>query len=61
MNTPTSTISTPARQSSISTGIQIISAMLIAFIVLYGVGFAEMDIAHNSAHDARHSVVFPCH
>ncbi len=61
MNTPVSTLPTPARQLSLSAGIQIISAMLIAFIVLYGVGFVEMDIAHNSAHDARHSAVFPCH
>ena len=46
---------------SISTTLQIIAASLIAIVVLYGVGFNEMDIAHNSAHDSRHSIVFPCH
>ncbi len=61
MNTSTSNIQTPASRLTVSAGIQIISAMLIAFVILYGAGFVEMDIAHNSAHDARHSAVFPCH
>lgn len=64
MNTSTTTKNSSLIQSSslnISALLQIISAMLIALVVLYGVGFIEMDIAHNSAHDARHSAVFPCH
>ena len=46
---------------SISATLQIIASSLIAIVILYGVGFNEMDIAHNSAHDARHAAVFPCH
>ncbi len=46
---------------SISATLQIIASALVAIVVLYGVGFNEMDIAHNSAHDARHAAVFPCH
>jgi cobalt transporter subunit CbtB len=46
---------------TISATLQILAASFIAIVVLYGVGFNEMDIAHNSAHDARHSAVFPCH
>ena len=45
----------------LSATLQIIAASLIALVVLYGVGFNDMDIAHNAAHDARHSAAFPCH
>lgn len=57
----TSTQVTNEASLSISATLQIIAASLIAIVVLYGVGFNEMDIAHNAAHDSRHSVVFPCH
>jgi len=46
---------------TISSTLQILATGLIAIVVLYGVGFNEMSIAHNAAHDARHSAVFPCH
>ncbi|VAW54081.1 hypothetical protein MNBD_GAMMA07-459 [hydrothermal vent metagenome] len=46
---------------TLSSTMQIISASLVALVVLYGVGFNEMDVAHNAAHDARHATVFPCH
>jgi len=52
---------TNRKSLTISASLQIAAASLIAIVVLYGVGFNEMDIAHNSAHDARHSAVFPCH
>ena len=41
--------------------LQLIAAALLGLILLFGVGFAPMDIAHNAAHDTRHSVAFPCH
>jgi len=52
---------TQTKSLTISATLQIVAASLIAIVVLYGVGFNEMDIAHNSAHDARHAAVFPCH
>ena len=56
------TLSTTQTDSlTLSATLQIIATSLIALVVLYGVGFSEMDIAHNSAHDSRHSVAFPCH
>lgn len=36
-------------------------AALLGLVVLWGVGFSHLDIAHNAAHDARHSNAFPCH
>ena len=36
------------------------SAML-GGVILFGVGFSNLSIAHNAAHDTRHAMVFPCH
>ena len=37
------------------------AAMLLAGLILYGVGFAHQDALHHAAHDTRHSASFPCH
>lgn len=37
------------------------AAAILGMVVLMGVGFAPMDVAHNAAHDTRHSFAFPCH
>jgi cobalt transporter subunit CbtB len=39
-------------------------ALLCAFlgaVIVYGVGFSNLSVAHNAAHDARHTMTFPCH
>jgi len=36
-------------------------AALLGAFVLWVVGFSHIDIAHNAAHDTRHSAGFPCH
>ena len=41
--------------------LQLLAAGALGMIILFGVGFAPMDMAHNAAHDTRHSVAFPCH
>jgi cobalt transporter subunit CbtB len=41
--------------------LQLLAASVLGIVILFGVGFAPMDMAHNSAHDTRHSVAFPCH
>ena len=46
---------------TLSTALQIVSAMAVGAALLFVVGFAPMDVAHNAAHDARHSFAFPCH
>lgn len=38
----------------------VIAAMLGAGLI-YGVGFAGASVIHDSAHDTRHSLSFPCH
>ncbi|CAD7050347.1 cobalt transporter [Pseudorhizobium endolithicum] len=36
------------------------TAMLGLFVVGF-VGFSQMEVLHNAAHDSRHSLAFPCH
>ena len=46
---------------SASNTTQIVAALILGTVMLFGVGFASMNIAHNAAHDARHAFAFPCH
>jgi len=57
----TTTQATHTSSLTLSASVQIAAASILAFVILYGVGFSEVDIAHNSAHDARHATTFPCH
>jgi cobalt transporter subunit CbtB len=36
-------------------------AALLGAFVIWAVGFSHIEIAHNAAHDTRHSTGFPCH
>jgi cobalt transporter subunit CbtB len=36
-------------------------AALLGGILIWGVGFSQIEAFHNAAHDARHSIGFPCH
>jgi len=38
-----------------------LAALLLGTFLLLGTGFAPIPVAHNAAHDARHSFAFPCH
>ena len=38
-----------------------LAAIALGLAVLYVVGFAGPERIHNAAHDARHSLNFPCH
>jgi cobalt transporter subunit CbtB len=46
---------------AISNPLQLASALLLGLVMLYGAGFVQTSAVHNAAHDARHSVGFPCH
>jgi cobalt transporter subunit CbtB len=37
------------------------TAIALGFAILYLVGFAGPAAIHDAAHDARHSLNFPCH
>lgn len=36
-------------------------AIIFAALLLYGAGFAQPSAVHDTAHDSRHSLAFPCH
>jgi cobalt transporter subunit CbtB len=36
-------------------------SLTLGVFVLFGVGFAQPQLLHNAAHDARHAFTFPCH
>lgn len=38
-----------------------LAAIALGLAVLYVAGFAGPERIHNAAHDARHSLNFPCH
>lgn len=44
---------------------QRLAAALVLFAIggamLFAVGFSGMAAAHNTAHDTRHAIGFPCH
>lgn len=50
-----------AGRRAVATTVQIAAAALLGLVMLYAAGFATSAIAHNAAHDGRHSHSFPCH
>jgi len=48
-------------KASTSARAQTLAAFVFGVIIFFAVGFAPMGIAHNAAHDVRHSAAFPCH
>lgn len=46
---------------SISRPLQLVGALLLGTIILFGAGFVNTAAVHNAAHDTRHSQGFPCH
>ncbi|MDE2647972.1 MAG: CbtB-domain containing protein [Paracoccaceae bacterium] len=36
-------------------------AIIVGGFLLFASGFAQATIVHDSAHDLRHSMAFPCH
>ena len=58
------TTATTSLASGVSVQSRTTQLLLTAFLGLFVVGFvgfAQMDVAHNAAHDYRHSMAFPCH
>ncbi len=64
MTHPASTATTPhpvTVAATIAKPLQLAGAFLLGMVMLYGAGFVQTSAAHNAAHDARHSMGFPCH
>lgn len=49
------------RTLTFSNTTQLLGAMLLGSMIIFGAGFLNTAEAHNAAHDTRHSQGFPCH
>ena len=38
-----------------------LALMFIGLTLTFAVGLSNMAVAHNTAHDTRHAIGFPCH
>ena len=50
--------------SSISLSQRLAAGFALLFIgatLTFAVGLSDMAVAHNTAHDTRHAIGFPCH
>jgi cobalt transporter subunit CbtB len=65
MNTPSITSTSDTSVVSIRARTETLVAALVALTlgaaILFTVGFAGAETLHDSAHDSRHSLGFPCH
>ena len=39
----------------------ITGALGLGLILLFAAGFAQATVMHDTAHDTRHAMAFPCH
>lgn len=57
----TASVSLGTSVSSQSRLLQLAFAGLLGIFVIGFTGFSHIEAVHNAAHDARHSMAFPCH
>jgi cobalt transporter subunit CbtB len=50
-----------ARVRTVRVALPPLLAILLGLLIVGMAGFADLDVIHNAAHDARHSNAFPCH
>jgi cobalt transporter subunit CbtB len=56
--TAVSTVSSLSLSQRLAAGL---IALVLGFVLLGTIGFAQDVRLHNGAHDTRHSLGFPCH
>lgn len=39
----------------------IVGAVTLGLMLLFAAGFAQATVMHDTAHDTRHAMAFPCH
>ena len=57
-NTAVSTVASLSLSQRLVAGL---IALVLGFVLLGTIGFAQDVRLHNGAHDTRHSLGFPCH
>ena len=54
-------VATQAPTRTRTAALPLLLAGFLGVFILGMVGFSQMSVAHNAAHDYRHSMSFPCH
>ena len=49
------------RRERLSVAVPVLLTAVLGLTLIYITGFAGSHVIHNAAHDARHSLNFPCH
>jgi len=52
---------TQSKASANADLIGIAGAVLLGLTLLFAAGFAQASVLHDTAHDTRHAMSFPCH
>lgn len=50
-----------ARTQISQTTLAVAAAFLAGGLMIFAAGFAQASAMHDSAHDQRHAIAFPCH
>lgn len=63
MNNEPKAIALTAKQAKIADMnlVTIVGAAAIGLALLFAAGFAQASVLHDTAHDMRHAMSFPCH
>jgi len=61
MSFDATTVKVPVMDKEGAKWVPAFAAAFLGLIILAGVAFAPLSVAHNAAHDTRHTAAFPCH
>ena len=59
--TQTKLTQTQASTETVTGMMPIVSAVAAGIFLIFFAGFAQATVFHDSAHDTRHTLAFPCH
>lgn len=55
-------IAQPVQSAQADAGLLgIVGALMLGTLLLFAAGFAQASVLHDTAHDMRHAMSFPCH
>ncbi|SHF31267.1 cobalt transporter subunit CbtB [Litoreibacter ascidiaceicola] len=57
----TATLNATATQTTDMSLVSILGAAALGLSLLFAAGFAQASVMHDTAHDQRHAMAFPCH
>jgi cobalt transporter subunit CbtB len=58
MTARTVSVSSASASKRVAAGLAL---LFIGLTLTFAVGLSSMAVAHNTAHDTRHAIGFPCH